>query len=313
MSEATNPRATMGANVPPLDRADQLHPRLEREYADLLAEVAQVEADSFALPEAPESDEDTTKLSDHVIKAKGVLKRLEEARTDVGRPYLEGQRVINAWFGEAGELLADKDTGVVARLTTRVGIYNKAKAVRLEAERLAAAREAERRAQEARAEEQRKQDESDRLAREAGEAAERIRKAKSQEEMEAAEADMRQLDAQAGIARDAAGYAGKAAAKAERQAEQNERAASGATGNLSRVSAGGSTSSVTKFWTHTILDADALMASLGPLGPFLGNGVIMEALARAVREAAAAGRADKLVLPGCRVFQDSKTNISARR
>jgi hypothetical protein len=39
----------------------------------------------------------------------------------------------------------------------------------------------------------------------------------------------------------------------------------------------------------------------------------MEALARAVREAAQAGRADKLVLPGCRVFPDSKTNISARR
>jgi hypothetical protein len=303
----------MGANVPPLDRADQLHPRLEREYADLLAEVAQVEADSFALPEAPDTDEAAATLSDHVIKAKGVLKRIEEARTDVGRPYLEGQRVINAWFGEAGELLADKDTGVVARLTARVGVYNKAKAAREEADRLAAAREAERRAQEARAEERRKQEEADAAARRAEEAQAEIRRAADAEARKAAEAKMREADAEAAKLRKEATGAGKDAAKAERQAEQNERAASGATGNLSRVSAGGSTSSVTKFWTHTILDADALMASLGPLGPFLGNGVIMEALARAVREAAQAGRADKLVLPGCRVFPDSKTNISARR
>lgn len=313
MTDAPNAREAVGGNNPPLDRPEDLAKRLEREYADLLAEVSDIEAGAFGLPPEPSTDEEATLVSDHVVAAKKLVKRLEDARTEEGKPYLDAKRIADAWFADAGDLLTDKDRGLIGRLTERVGIYNRAKAARLEADRRAAAAEAERKAEEARQAQRRAQEEADRQARAAEEAQAAIRQAADATARAAAEKQMRDAETAAAAARKAAVGAGKDAAKEERVADQNERAADGATGNLSRVSAGGSTSSVTKVWTHTITDAKTLMDSLGPLGAFLDNGVIMAALARAVREAAAAGRADKLELPGVRVFQDVRTNISARR
>lgn len=313
MSEAANPRAAIGMNKPPLDDADDVTKRLEREHSALLAEASMLEAESLALPEAPATDEDSAKISDHVVKVRRVAKRLEDARTEAGRPYLDAGRVINSLFNDYREPLIEKRTGLADRLTERVTIYNNAKAEQERAERLAREREERRKADEARAEEQRQRDEADAAQRRADEAAAQVRAAADKKTRDQAAANMREQERLAGAARREAETQASAAASADRKADQNQRAASAPTGQLGRVSEGGSTSSVTKVWTHTITDADALMKSLGPLGEYLSNDTISQALARATRERAAAGSIGAFVVPGVRFWQDSRTNITARR
>lgn len=313
MSEPTKMPAGVGDNRPPLDDADHVGKRLEREHAALLAEASNLEAESYALPEAPETDADSAKISDFVIRVKRVAKRLDDTRTEAGRPYLEAGRVINALFNDYREPLIEKRTGLADRLTERVTIYNNSKAEKERAERLERERQERARADEARREEQRKRDEAEAAQRRADEAAAQVRAATDKATREAAAAKMREEERTAASARREAETQATTAASAERKADQNERAASAPTGQLGRVSDGGSTSSVSRKWTHTITDAGKLMASLGPLGEYLSNDTISQALARAVRERAAAGSIETFVVPGCRFFQEAKTNITARR
>lgn len=313
MSEAANPRAALGGNKPPLDDADDVTKRLEREHSALLVEASMLEADSLVLPEAPETDEESAQVSDFVLKVRRIAKRLDDTRADVGKPYLEAQRVINSLFNDYREPLVTKGTGLADKLAERVTIYNTAKAERIRAERLAREREEREKAEAARREEERKRQEAEAAERAANEAAARQRAAKNEQERKEAEAAQREQMRIASQARRAAETEASAAASAERRADQNQRASEAPTGQLGRVSTGGSTTSITKFWTHTITDAGLLMKSLGPMGEYLSNDTIVQALTRATRERAAAGSIESFVVPGVRFWQDSKTNITQRR
>ncbi len=199
MSE--NPRVAIGDNVPPLDPPDALPKRLERDHAALFSEAAQLEAESFALPKVPADDEEAAQVSDHVVAIKKLAKRIEDARTGEGRPYLEAGRVINALFGELSEPLIAKKEGLADKLTVRVGIYNSAKAEREKAERLEKERIEREKAEAARREEQRKRDEAEAAQREAEAAAARIRQAATDKERAEAQRQMQEQEAKAAAAR----------------------------------------------------------------------------------------------------------------
>lgn len=309
----TDTPASMGDNFPPLDPPERITARLEREHAALLSEAANLEAESYGLPETPATDEEAAQVSDHIVKVKRVAAKLEDARTEAGRPYLEGQRNINTLFNDYRGPLVDKKTGLVDRLSERVGIYNRAKEERERGERLERERLAREEAEAQRREEQRLRDVAEAAERAEQEAAARLRAAADQKARDAAQAEMQRQSAAAAAARKGADGAEKAAEKSERRADVDARVAAAPTGALGRVSAAGSTSSVTKFWTHTITDAGALMKSLGPLAEYLSNDTISQALARAVRERAAAGSIENYVVPGVRFWQDSRTNVRAAR
>jgi hypothetical protein len=303
--DSANPREVLGGNHPPLDAPDQLEPRLVRDFAPLVREAAQLELDRFSLPEAPATDAENATLSDMVLKLKNLSKRMDDLRMESGRPYLDGQKIVNAYAKTLTEPLG----AAAEELTKKVGIYNRAKAEREAAERREQERlqreEADRLEREARA----KREEAEAQQRAADEAAQRIRQAASAEERAAAEAEMRQAETHAELARDAAETASEGAAKADRRADAHGRAADGDVGKLSRVSAGGSTSTITTVWAHAIKDAEALMKSLGPLGPYISNTEISAALSRATTEQARAGTIETFAIPGVGFHRDTRTNI----
>lgn len=313
MSEASNPRVQVGDNVPPLDGPDRVAARLSAEHAALFLKASNLEADSFKLPEQPKDDAELALVTDHIVEVKRVAKQLEDARTETGRPYLDAGRAINTLFNDYRDQLVEKKTGLVDKLQERVEIYTNAKEARERAEREAAAREQRRIAEVAQAEERRLRDEADAAAKAADAAAAAQRQAKTNEERAAAQAEQQRQETLAAAARKGAEGAEKEAGKAERQADVHERIAGAEGGALSRVSTAGSSASVTKEWTHAIIDAAALMASLGPLGAYLSNDTISQAIARAVRERAAAGSAASLAIPGVRVFEQPKVNVRAAR
>jgi hypothetical protein len=131
-----NPRAMIGGNRAPLDQPDELKPRLERDHAELIAAIAQAELERFALPEEPATDEECAQLTEFVVKLKGLAKRLEDQRTAEGRPYLDGQRVVNAFFGAFSADLDKQTDARTGELTKRIGAYARAKAAREQAERI---------------------------------------------------------------------------------------------------------------------------------------------------------------------------------
>jgi hypothetical protein len=79
--------ATARRGIRPLDwdptpptTPDELKPRLERDHAELIADIAQAELERFALPEEPATDEECAQLTEFVVKLKGLAKRLEDQR-----------------------------------------------------------------------------------------------------------------------------------------------------------------------------------------------------------------------------------------
>jgi hypothetical protein len=118
---------------------------------------------------------------------------------------------------------------------------------------------------------------------------------------------MNEAEQRAAAARAEAKDAGKEAANAERFADTLDRAAEGSVGQLGRVSAAGTSSATTKFWNHRVKDADALISSLGPLGPHLTNDAIQSAIGVAKRAAVASGTIADLIVPGVEFFEDSRT------
>lgn len=304
-----NPRVALGDNKPPLEPAESLEKRLDLEQAALIGEAAALDVEFFKLPPDPATDEECAAVSGHVAKIKALNKKLEDARTTTGRPYLEANRVINGWFKEMTDPLALTADG----LTKKVAAYARAKGEREAAERRQ--REAAERAaaEAARAEEQRQRAAADAAARSAEEAAARIRQAATPEARGEAETQMRQAEAQAGELREAAEASGKTAAQAERKADGHERAAGGDLTRLSRVAGATATASVSKVWAYTITDARKLLATLGPLAPYLSEMTISDAVARAVREQSQGGARPTIVLPGVDIFQTDRANIRAAR
>jgi hypothetical protein len=300
---------TIGSNKPPLDHGPDLIARIEREYAALFTDAAALDATAFKLPSAPENDEEVALVQDHVIAAKKVAKRVEAMRKAEGRPYLDATDALNDLASELSVPIGK----LVEGLTARVGIYSRAKTERERAERLAREAEERRIAEEQRKAEEAARLEAERLQRESEAAAARIRAAEGAEARAKAEKEMRDAETAAAEQRKQAEAASEAAAKSERRADTAGRAAEGDVGKLSKVSAGGSTSSVTKKWVGEITNWSALRVSLGPLEPWITDQTIEDAVARAVRLNAQTGSIESLKLPGVDIHTEDKTNITAAR
>lgn len=116
MSEATNPRAVIGGNAPPL--AEQL----ALDHADITrwstAAVAMVPADI----RAPASDEEAADYTDNAAHIKEVLDDANKAHTEAKKPWLDGGRTVDNFFRFRVELQA-----AATRLSGAIGIYQTAK------------------------------------------------------------------------------------------------------------------------------------------------------------------------------------------
>lgn len=313
MPDNANPRAVLGGNKPPLDDPSTLVKRLEADNKALIGEAANLEVERMGLPAEITTDEEAGRYTDHIVKARDVIRAIETMRTTETAPYIEGQRKVNAFAKELSEPISEQVDNKDGKLVRKIGAYNAAKAERERAERLARERE-EREEQERRAIEERAEREAaEKAQREADEAAARIRAAKDAESRKAAEKEMREKEEAAAEARRKADEAAKAAAQAERKADTNARAADGPTSKLSRTSTGSSGASITKEWTFRVEDADALVKSLGPLGRWLNNDAITTAIGAALREHKSAGTVPSLSIPGVSFFEADRTNIYAAR
>lgn len=311
MSDDTSPGPadqSIGANNPPTD-VELLTARLERDQAALIEACAAIEIEGFGMPEAPATDEEVAKLTEFVAKAKALVKKAESTHTDEKKPFLDQGRAVDAFFKG---LWTPLETTIKAN-EARINAYTRAKAEKERQERLARQREEERIAAQRREEQERAEAEAREAERRAAEAAEAIRKAATPEERQEAAAAMNEAE-QAGVAaRAEAEEAGQEAAQAERLSESHGRAAGGSVGRLGRVTTGGASSAHTTFWNHRIVDAEALVASLGPLGPYLPNDAIVQAIGAAKREAIAAKTIESLSIPGVEFFEDSRTTVRQAR
>jgi hypothetical protein len=260
-----------------------LHPvklaeRLELEHVELFDRAMALDAAGLKLPLEPQTDEESGALSDHVVALRSLAADAERARVEVGRPYLEGQRVTNATFAQIKEPC---ETGM-KEFTRRVDAYRKAKEARErrqreiaeQAERARAA-EAQRLADEAAAAARKSQEEADA-------AAAALKTAKTPEELAAAEQSLRDAEADASAQRRAAERHTEEVGQAEHAADANARAA--AAPALGTLSTGGASSGGSRRWVGRITDREKVLASLGPLGKWISNDAITQAIAAAVRD-----------------------------
>lgn len=309
MTDADIPaRERIGSNEPP-EELDNLTPRLERAYSDLIAEAADLELEAFDLPEAPDTEQQCAALVNFVGRAKNIRAKAEGKRVEEKEPYLENGRRVDAFFKGIQTPLDQRITS----LTSKISAFQRAQAEREAAERRQREREERDRAEEARrtAEEaRRKAEEEERRARE--EAA-RIRSAADAQERDEAEQRMREAGQAAAQARDTAEEATKEAAQADREADVHGKAATGRAGQQGKITASGATAGQTKFWNHRITDAVELFESLGPLGPHFSNDAVAQAINSAKRHHVNAGTIDGLHVPGVEFFEDVKTNIRTAR
>lgn len=311
MEDTTNPgprEAVPGDNSPPPD-TEILQDRLEADYAILVNAAADIEVRAFSLPTEPKTDEECALLISYAADAKRVIKTAENGHTEEKAPHLALGRTVDGFFKSLWSPLQAR----VESVEGRINAYNRAKAAREAAERAEKARlereaaEAARRAQEAaaRAAEKARQEEEAAAAKLRAAASEKAR-------LEAAE-QMREAAQASEAARADEKEAGAAAVASERVAESHERAASGSVAQLGKVTATGASAAVTTFWNHSITDAAKLMETLGPLGPYLSNDAIIQAIGALKREL---GKGDKLAefnLPGVNFFKDSRTNVRQAR
>lgn len=102
-----------------------------------------------------------------------------------------------------------------------------------------------------------------------------------------------------------------AAAKAEgraealdAKAERAEQAATASAADLVRTRVGGVTASAKTVWEFRIADRAALLASMGPLGPFIDAASVEKAIRSVVRV-----QKDATTIPGVEVFEDVKSTF----
>lgn len=298
--------ATIGDNRAPLTPPDELENRIELEHVELFDQAMALDAAGLKLPTEPATDEEADQLADHAVALRTLGGRIEKLRTEAGRPYLEGQRVINRVFGAYGETC---DAGI-KEMTRRVDVFRRAKEARERRDR-----EIAEAAQRAIAAEQRAQAEAAAdAAREAQEkaeaAAEALKRANTAEALAEAEAALRASEAQASEQRLEADRHAQEAAQAESAADANAHAASAPASG--RLSAGGASTVGTKRWMHRIDDASKLLASLGPLANWLSNDAVSQALGAAVRDGVR-DPPDGNAFPGVVIFQSNDTVIRGSR
>lgn len=293
---------TLGHNNPPLTPPDELEALLELEHVELFDAAMALDAAGLKLPTEPASDEDVDKLSDHVVALRTLNGKIESQRTTTGRPYLEGQRVINRVFGAYGETC---DAGI-KEMTRRVDVFRRAKEARerrdreiAETEQRRIAKEAADAAEAATAAAKKAQEEAD-----AAEAA--LKQARTPEELAQAETALRTSEQAASGHRQEADQLAQEAAQAESAADANAAAAAKpATG---RVSAGGAAAVGSHRWIARIADAEKLFYSLGPLAQWFSNDTIMQALGAAVRDGVRDGP-EGPAFPGVVIGQEAVTTI----
>lgn len=297
-------RHAEGANLPPPE-TDPLRDRLSQDHSALIDGAADLELESFTLPELVNDDEQAAAVSDHVMKVKRLAARVESTRVEEKEPYLKSGRTVDGFFAQ----IANPLTARVASLTQRVNAYQKAKAAREQAERAERERVEREAAETARRAEQQARDDAERARKESEAAAARLRSAADAQDRAEQEAQMRAAE-QERLAKNAEADAAAAdAAAADRVADTHGKAAAAPIGALSRVTSAGSTAGASKFWNHRIKDGEALFLSLGPLGKWISNDAIMQAIAAAKREHIAADTIKELVIPGVEIFEDTRTTI----
>lgn len=134
-----------GQNRAPIDAV------LEADFADLRARVAEMASKFNALPATIAGDDDLATVGRAVRDANSLLREIDSTRMNEGRPILEAQRALNAYFKDT---LPDTLPALVSAAQRRADAYVR----EVEAKRRA---EAERQAREAREREERERQRAD--------------------------------------------------------------------------------------------------------------------------------------------------------
>ena len=296
-------------NRPP-EGVDPFVATLEERHAALLRQQSDLELAVRKLPQEVTSDEDVALINAHVLARRNLAREVEATRVDVKAPYLSRERVIDAWFGGIKTALEGRAKAIEQRSAPY--LHAKRQREQAEADARAAklrqdAREAQERAdaalaaqrkaeQDRLAEEQRQRDleterarqqqEQERIAREAQTASETPAPAPAPAEplvsaAEQEEAHRKSIAAQQEAqkkAEDAAEEARKlnlAASRADTQAARG--------GGLGRTQGGGASAKANMVWVGRIDSFPKVIQSMGPLGPFLNETILRDAVAKAAR------------------------------
>ena len=99
---AENPRAVMGGNLPP---EPTLPEKLGVQHAATMAEVDALAVKANALPKTIKDEVQLGKLGDVVKAARGLTKKLDDARKTAVEPHLAAQRETNAFFAVSTDRL----------------------------------------------------------------------------------------------------------------------------------------------------------------------------------------------------------------
>jgi hypothetical protein len=300
-------------NNPP---EDPFTARLSEQHQDFLDEQVGLLLAKTKLPREVNSDDDVAAIAAWELKARALARKAEATRVEATKPWLEMQRKTKTFFDGIGAALLRQADEVKARS----GPYLRAKKEREEAAARARAEEARR--QERIAEEKRhaaEQAAAEAQAR-ADKAAADLRKAEHDAarhagdevgEHAAFEADDAQTRLQE-AARDlqSAEDAGRIAmVQGDQAAQAAGEAALAAQGGfaLAKTGVAGANVGLKEVWSARVEDAPALRASLGPLAPFLSQGAVLDAVARAGRSH------DRPPIPGVVYDVTEEVQTSARR
>lgn len=103
--------AAIGHNNPPVTEL------LTETYAEMLAEIEPLADKASNAPKDVESEGDLAQVGDIVIAAKQLTKKLDKAREDEKRPYLDAGREIQSFFAAPMDRLNRIATALEARAT----------------------------------------------------------------------------------------------------------------------------------------------------------------------------------------------------
>lgn len=298
MTDYALPRATLGGNNPP---PEDLAEMLAEQHATLIEQQGDHELAASALPKEVKADADVEAVTAWVVKARALAKAAETERETAKRPVLERGRAIDSFFNAIRDGLRDKAAAVERRNAPYLAA--KAEAARRERERIEAEKRAA--AEEARRRQGEEAEAARRAEREADEARRRVAEAQDQESIDAAAEAVRQAELQAQLAREAEEQAQKDAQAAEKSADRDARAAAG--GALAKTGSETGSANVRQEWRFRVANQGDLIRSLGPLGQYLGDTAVTEALRRAMKAE------PKPVIPGVEFFTETVAKTTARR
>ena len=215
MTDAALDTRGPGDNMAPPD-ANPLRDRLTVDHASLTARLNELLASAARAPEVIEDVESLKRFATLAKSFQALIKKAETERVAEKEPYLEGGRIVMAWFAD----ITDPAKKAKASIETR----------QTEWQRKVAAEERRRRQEE----ERKAREEADRLAREAAKREQEARDAKTLDDAVAAE---------------------EAAKQAAADAEAAAKAAAAKPADLSRTrSDEGAVASLRTFWDFRDLD-----------------------------------------------------------